>query len=87
METQINRLSKTKVIDNQSSDFLLIYYINIDIYYSMLLIAATAVTHIGLELWNGNYITNFRWLVEEDQTYPVVPGQTCHNGNMLIVRL
>jgi hypothetical protein len=30
---------------------------------------------------DGTNVPNFRWLVEEDQTFHVVPGVTCYSGN------
>jgi len=30
---------------------------------------------------DGTPVPNYRWLVEEDKTYNVIPGDTCFNGN------
>ncbi|MBI3562201.1 MAG: hypothetical protein HY080_10870 [Gammaproteobacteria bacterium] len=27
-------------------------------------------------------VTNYRWLIEEDATYHIIPGQTCNNGQL-----
>ena len=44
-------------------------------------IVQAAPLSITVNATDGTPVLNFRWLVEEDQTYPVVPGVTCYNGN------